>query len=118
MPFIITDACVDTKDRTCIEECPVDCIYEGKRRLYINPEECIDCGACEPVCPVDAIYPERQVPKGSLEFVEDNARFFTEMLPGRPAPLGEPGGSSRVGPLDVDTAFTRAWVTDASVSSG
>jgi NAD-dependent dihydropyrimidine dehydrogenase PreA subunit len=53
--YVITDACVDVMDRTCISECPVDCIYEGSRSLYINPDECIDCGACEVVCPVTAI---------------------------------------------------------------
>jgi NAD-dependent dihydropyrimidine dehydrogenase PreA subunit len=46
---------VDLKDKSCIQECPVDCIYEGGRMLYINPDECVDCGACEPVCPPGAI---------------------------------------------------------------
>jgi NAD-dependent dihydropyrimidine dehydrogenase PreA subunit len=55
---VITSSCVDIKDVSCNEECSVDCIYEDDRKLYIKPKECIDCGACEPVCPVDAIYPE------------------------------------------------------------
>lgn len=80
---MITEACIDVKDRSCLEQCPVDCIYEGDRKLYIQPVECIDCGACEPTCPVNAIYEDSRVPSESGMFVEDNARFFTEPLPGR-----------------------------------
>ncbi len=50
MTYTIAEPCVDIKDKACIEECPVDCIYEGARMLYIHPDECVDCGACEPVC--------------------------------------------------------------------
>ncbi|WP_439680192.1 ferredoxin [Embleya sp. MST-111070] len=56
MTYVIGANCVDVKDRTCVAECPVACIHEGDRMLYIHPEECVDCGACEPVCPVEAIY--------------------------------------------------------------
>ena len=56
MPYVITDACLDIMDRSCVDQCPVDCIEQGERMLYINPDECIDCGACEPVCPQEAIY--------------------------------------------------------------
>jgi NAD-dependent dihydropyrimidine dehydrogenase PreA subunit len=62
MTYVIAQPCVDLKDKACIEECPVDCIYEGERSLYIHPDECVDCGACEPVCPVEAIYYEDDVP--------------------------------------------------------
>jgi NAD-dependent dihydropyrimidine dehydrogenase PreA subunit len=55
MAYFVAADCLDVLDRSCIEECPVDCIYEGGRKMYINPSECIDCGACEPVCPVTAI---------------------------------------------------------------
>jgi NAD-dependent dihydropyrimidine dehydrogenase PreA subunit len=58
MTYVIALPCVDLKDKTCIEECPVDCIYEGEPMLYIHPDECVDCGACEPVCPVEAIFYE------------------------------------------------------------
>jgi len=51
MTYVIGEPCVDVLDRACVEECPVDCIYEGERMLYIHPDECVDCGACEPVCP-------------------------------------------------------------------
>ena len=59
MTYVIALPCVDLKDKACIEECPVDCIYEGDRMLYIHPDECVDCGACEPVCPTEAIFYER-----------------------------------------------------------
>ena len=61
--YVIALPCVDVKDRACIDECPVDCIYEGERSLYIHPDECVDCGACEPVCPVEAIYYEDDLPE-------------------------------------------------------
>jgi NAD-dependent dihydropyrimidine dehydrogenase PreA subunit len=97
---------VDITDRSCLEECPVDCIYEGERKLYINPRECIDCGACEPVCPVEAIASDRAASADFAPWVGDNARFFADVLPGRETPLGNPGGAMRVGPIGVDTELT------------
>lgn len=109
MPYVISSACIDVSDRSCVEECPVDCIYVGDRKLYINPKECIDCGACEPVCPVEAISQDRRVAEDDQEFVEDNRRFFVEVLPGRDAPLGAPGGARKVGEIGVDTSFVAAY---------
>jgi NAD-dependent dihydropyrimidine dehydrogenase PreA subunit len=103
MTYVIGEACIDVLDRTCIEECPVDCIYEGERMLYIHPDECVDCGACEPVCPVEAIYYEDDLPEEWKAYTADNARFFSETLPGRSAPLGSPGGAAKVGVVGVDT---------------
>jgi NAD-dependent dihydropyrimidine dehydrogenase PreA subunit len=103
VPYVITSSCVDVMDQSCVEECPVDCIYEGDRKLYINPKECIDCGACEPVCPVEAITQDRRVPAEDTEFIADNKRLFAETLPGRDEPLGAPGGSHKTGPIGVDT---------------
>ena len=94
MTYIIAEPCVDIKDKSCIEECPVDCIYEGERMLYIQPDECVDCGACEPVCPVEAIYYEDDVPSQWKDFTNANAEFFEE--------LGSPGGASKVGPTGRD----------------
>jgi ferredoxin len=62
MTYIITEPCIDTRDASCVEVCPVDCIYEGDDQYYIHPDECIDCGACEPECPVQAIFPDTDVP--------------------------------------------------------
>jgi len=103
MPYVIAGPCIDVMDKSCIEECPVDCIYEGDRKLYINPKECIDCGACEPVCPVEAISQDRRVAPEYQEFVEDNRRFFTDLLPGRAQPLGAPGGAHKTGAIGADT---------------
>ncbi|MGN9842497.1 ferredoxin [Nonomuraea sp. H19] len=103
MPYVIAAPCIDVMDKSCVEECPVDCIYEGDRKLYINPKECIDCGACEPVCPVEAISQDRRVAPEHEGFVEDNRRFFVEVLPGRDAALGAPGGSHKTGRVGVDT---------------
>ena len=103
MTYVIAQPCVDLKDRACVDECPVDCIYEGKRMLYIHPDECVDCGACEPVCPVEAIFYEDDVPDRWRPFTDDNARFFIVRLPGREHPVAAPGGASRIGPVGVDT---------------
>ena len=108
MPFVIASACIDTMDKSCMEECPVDCIYEGDRKLYIQPNECIDCGACEAVCPVEAISPHRKIPEEQKEFVADNARFFLDVLPGRSVPLGSPGGAAKIGRVGVDTPLVQA----------
>jgi NAD-dependent dihydropyrimidine dehydrogenase PreA subunit len=92
--YVIAEPCVDVKDKACIEECPVDCIYEGARMLYIHPDECVDCGACEPVCPVEAIYYEDDVPDQWAQYTQINADFFEE--------LGSPGGASKVGMTEND----------------
>ncbi|PZS39410.1 MAG: ferredoxin [Pseudonocardiales bacterium] len=105
MTYVIGEPCVDVLDRACVEECPVDCIYEGERMLYIHPDECVDCGACEPVCPVEAIYYEDDLPESLKVYTAENARFFTEPLPGRPEPLGSPGGAARLGVVEADTPF-------------
>ncbi|GAA4879515.1 ferredoxin [Actinomycetospora straminea] len=114
MPFVIAEACIDVTDKSCMEECPVDCIYEGVRKLYINPFECIDCGACEPACPVEAITEDRNVEEGSEVFVDDNAAFFTSVLPGRDEPVGEqPGGAGGVGGLGTDTPLVASYPRSA-----
>jgi ferredoxin len=101
MTYVISEPCIDVKDKSCIEECPVDCIYEGDRMLYIHPDECVDCGACEPVCPVEAIFYEDDVPAQWKDFTVTNAAFFTE----GDDPLGSPGGAAKVGPQVRDTEY-------------
>lgn len=91
-----------------MQECPVDCIYEGDRSMYINPDECVDCGACRLLCEVDAIYYDDDLPESEKKFLADNAAFFSQVLPGRDAPLGTPGGSVDLGPLGVDTPMVAA----------
>jgi NAD-dependent dihydropyrimidine dehydrogenase PreA subunit len=77
MTYIITSACKDLLDGSCVDVCPVDCIYskKGDNQLFINPEECIDCAACEPVCPVDAIYPEEEVPEKETASIDLNKNY-------------------------------------------
>ena len=75
MTYIITEPCIDTKDRSCVEVCPVDCIHEVDAMLVIDPEECIDCGACEPECPVEAIFPEDAVPDKWEPFIRINYAY-------------------------------------------
>ena len=101
--YVIAEPCINVLDRACVEECPMDCIYEGARALYIHPDECVDCGACEPVCPVEAIYYEDDLPEKWREYTAENDRFFTDTLPGQSGPLGSPGGAQELGPLDADT---------------
>tara|TARA_B100001939_G_scaffold323997_1_gene315633 strand:+ start:588 stop:911 length:324 start_codon:yes stop_codon:yes gene_type:complete len=72
MAFIVTDSCIECKHTDCVEVCPVDCFYEGENFLVINPDECIDCGLCEPECPVDAIISEEELPADQIEFIEIN----------------------------------------------
>jgi len=72
MTYVIVEACIGVKDRACVDVCPVDCIYEGEDQLYIHPDECIDCGACEPECPVTAIFPEEDVPSEWESYIQKN----------------------------------------------
>ncbi len=78
MPYVITEACISVKDRSCVDVCPVDCIYEGPEQLFIHPDECIDCGACEPECPVTAIFHDSAVPGEWAEYTPLNAQWFTD----------------------------------------
>ncbi len=81
MTYVITSPCIDTTDQSCVDVCPVDCIHfeEGVDKiLYINPDECIDCGACEPACPVSAIFAEDDVPADQKAYTEINALWFTD----------------------------------------
>jgi ferredoxin len=75
MTYVIGEPCIDVKDRSCVDVCPVDCIHEVGRMLVIDPEECIDCGACEPECPVEAIYPEDALPPKWEKFTAINAAW-------------------------------------------
>ena len=85
MTYVICEPCIDVKDTACVDVCPVDCIhptpdneefFEEEVQLFIDPEECIDCGVCEPECPVEAIYAEDDLPEERESFTEKNADFF------------------------------------------
>ena len=107
MTYAINDACIDELDGSCVEVCPVDCIYQGLTKRYINPRECVDCGACLSTCPVDAILEPGQIDDDQASF-DDNARFFDEPLPGRDKPLGDPGGATPLGAVGADTPTVTA----------
>jgi NAD-dependent dihydropyrimidine dehydrogenase PreA subunit len=75
MTYVIAEPCIDAKEKSCIDVCPVDCIYETARMLVIDPTECIDCGACVPECPVQAIYPAGDLPAAWAEYEAINAAW-------------------------------------------
>jgi NAD-dependent dihydropyrimidine dehydrogenase PreA subunit len=110
MTYVIGPECIGELDGSCVDVCPVDCIYEGLEKRYINPGECIECDACISTCPVEAISAPGDDP--DPVWVEDNATFFTLTLPGRDAPLGEPGGAVALGKVGVDTPLVVSWGTD------
>ncbi len=103
MTYVIAEPCMDVKDTACVQECPVDCIYEGDRMLYIHPTECIDCAACEPACPVEAIFYADDVPPEWNEFTAVNAEYFEQ------TGLGSPGGAGPVGASQVDHPKVAAY---------
>ena len=72
MTYIVCEPCLDCKYTDCVEVCPVDCFYEDDRMLYIHPDECIDCGACVPECPVEAIFAEGDVPEAWKSWIPVN----------------------------------------------
>ena len=84
MTYIIAEPCIDVKDVSCVDACPVDCIhptkddpeFESATMLYIDPDECIDCGACVDPCPVDAIFDEADLPSEWENFIQTNADYF------------------------------------------
>ncbi|RIK94944.1 MAG: ferredoxin [Proteobacteria bacterium] len=73
MTYVVTEACIKCKYMDCVEVCPVDCFYEGENMLVINPNECIDCGVCEPECPADAIRPDTE--DGLEQWLKLNAQY-------------------------------------------
>ncbi len=89
MTFIITEPCIAVKDTACVDACPVDCIhprsdeetFEKETQLYIDPEECIDCGACVPECPVEAIFPDDEVPEQWEDYTRINYQWYGQEVP-------------------------------------
>jgi ferredoxin len=73
MTYVVNEKCIKCKYTDCVEVCPVDCFYEGENMLVIHPDECIDCGVCEPECPVDAIKPDTE--PGLEKWLELNRKF-------------------------------------------
>jgi len=86
MTYVIAEPCKGTKDRSCVEVCPVDCIHDGGDQLYINPDECIECAACEPACPVNAIFLDVDLPDKWKDYTRKNAEFFASKGQSVPSP--------------------------------
>jgi ferredoxin len=78
MTYVITEPCIGAKEQSCVDVCPVDCIHsdEASEQYFIDPAECIDCGACVPACPVDAIYAQDDLPDDQTDFLARNAAYF------------------------------------------
>src|ERR1035437_6336125 len=100
MAYVISETCIDVKDKSCVDVCPVDCIHgsDDDRMLSIDPSECIDCGACVDPCPVDAIYAEEDVPPDQKAYLDINRQYFTDRQAARPrgGEAGPPLGSDDV----------------------
>ncbi|RMG44205.1 MAG: ferredoxin family protein [Acidobacteria bacterium] len=102
MPYVIAEPCIGTKDTACVDVCPVDCIHPTKEenqfeevdQLYIDPETCIDCAACEPACPVEAIFAEDEVPEQWTNYIEKNGDWYALSAEEFQAKWGVPGKSS------------------------
>jgi NAD-dependent dihydropyrimidine dehydrogenase PreA subunit len=110
MAYIIAAPCIDVKDGACQDVCPVECIYEGGRMMYIQPDECIDCGLCLSVCPVEAIYAEGDLPEKDQRFVGANAEFFGGAVTG----WGSPGGADAGHISAIDHPLVAGWRKPAS----
>lgn len=86
MTFIVNDNCIRCKYTDCVEVCPVDCFYEGENMLIINPDECIDCGVCEPECPAEAIEPESDATLKWVELAREYCTSWPNITRKKPAP--------------------------------
>ncbi len=115
MTFVITETCIDTMDQACVSVCPVDCIHfeEGQdRMLYINPAECIDCGACQPACPVSAIFPESDVPEAQAKFIDINSLWYDDPAAAR-AQVGGGAPAAAAAPVAEAPASEAPAAADA-----
>ena len=80
MTYVIVEPCIGEKNSSCVDVCPVSCIYESDDMYYINPDECIECGACEPECPVNAIFHDSAVPDEWKPFIQRNRELSSETV--------------------------------------
>ncbi|WP_103222378.1 ferredoxin [Roseibium marinum] len=105
MTYVITEPCIDVKDGDCTLACPADCIYEGGRMFYIHPEECINCGLCLSICPVDAIFWDGEITQEQKPFETINREYFGAAVTG----LGSPGGWDEKSTTDKDHPAIAAY---------
>jgi len=89
MTYVVTESCIKCKYTDCVEVCPVDCFYEGKNMLVIHPDECIDCGVCEPECPPEAILPDTEPEaEQSLQLNQQYSEQWPNITRKKDAPAG------------------------------
>lgn len=112
MAYVITAPCIDVKDGDCTLACPVDCIYEGGRMFYIQPEECINCGLCLSICPVDAIVWDEDATEEQRIFITVNREYFEPSVTG----LGSPGGWDRSSSRGQDHPLVAARSRDVAAA--
>ncbi|MCS6996785.1 MAG: ferredoxin family protein [Casimicrobiaceae bacterium] len=86
MTYVVNDKCIRCKYTDCVDVCPVDCFYEGENMLVIHPDECIDCGVCEPECPVEAIKPDTDTDPRWIELNATYAKLWPNINRKKPAP--------------------------------
>ncbi len=112
MAYVIAEPCVDVMDTACVDVCPVDCIHtkDGEKQLYINPAECIDCAACEPACPVTAIFILDDVPEQWTSYIELNEKFFEDFV--KPTKAGAAAGEDGAAAADEDRIGIEEFVQD------
>lgn len=94
MAYVVTGLCIDCKHTHCVDVCPVECFHEGERQLWIDPSECIDCAACVPECPENAIFPVKKVPREWRTYITLNAEKAKELpliIEGKPPLSGADG---------------------------
>ena len=117
MTFVITQPCIDTTDQSCVEVCPVDCIHfesGADRMLYINPAECIDCGACQPACPVSAIFPDADVPAEMQVFAGINAQWYSDPAGARNEMQKLAGGAAPPSPASPASSSAEGASSEAT----
>lgn len=105
MAYVITEPCIDIKDGDCTQACPVDCIYEGGRMFYIQPDECVNCGLCLSICPVNAIVWDGEISPDMSRFETINREFFGKDVTG----WGAPGGWDGAHSTDLDHPAVAAY---------
>jgi ferredoxin len=109
MTYIVAEPCIGVKDHACVDVCPVECFYEGPDMLYIHPEECIDCGACIPECPVAAIFEESDTPEQWKSYIAKNAEPFKDGNALPKAPTREKWEEARKDPSSDAAKYYQAY---------
>jgi ferredoxin len=101
MPFVVTGKCINCRYTDCVEVCPVNCFYQGENMLVINPDECIDCGVCEPECPIEAIKSDEELGANELEWAKINSKY-SALWPNIKVSIGPLEGAKEAAELSAE----------------